>query len=197
MRIPVLLTLVAVVMASACGGSNSGSIEPKRSGGASEDVHASQASLVYAAVIRQLVTKDHGFGGAASPYRHVYVLDGVVPTAGDPMHLVVRPAKPFADGLSQQIAAELGALPPVSFVRSRRLAITGAKPGDGAAAGHVLHRGVLITLGRIHWVDARTATVANNRWASGLNGQWLSYTVKLDHSVWRVAGVSGNKVAIS
>ncbi len=56
--------------------------------------------------------------------------------------------------------------------------------------GHVVRRGVLISLGRIVWIGRRTARVANNRWASGLNGQWLTYVLTLDHSSWRIAGVS-------
>src|SRR6266545_576871 len=134
MRFRVLLTLVAVLVVSACGGTNSGSSDPIRGGAAAEGVHASEA-LVYAAVIRRLVTKDHGFGTLPSPYRHVYVLDGVVPTAADPMHLVSEPAKPFAEGLGLQIAAALRQLPPLTFVGSRRLAISGSAPG------HVVHGG--------------------------------------------------------
>jgi len=191
MRIPVLVAVVLVVLASACGESNSGSANRTADGAMSDAAPKAQDALVYAAVIRQLVAHDHGFGSAPSPYRHVYVLDGIVSTAADPMHLVEQPAKPFSDGLSRQIAAELEDLPPVSFVASRGLVITGSGPGQ------VVHRGVLVTVGRIVWIDRRTAKVANNRWASGLNGQWLTYILKLDHSSWRIAGVSGNKVAIS
>ena len=189
MKMPGVVALFAVLVASACGGTaGQGSTHPQGSDGAGQ---ASRDALVYAAVIRQLVTEDHGFGGAPSPYRRVYVLDGAVPSAADPMRLLDQPAQPFADGLDQQVIAELDGLPPVSFVASRRLAITGAEPG------HVVHRGVLITLGPITWVDAQTAKVANNRWASGLNGQWLTYTVSYESSSWRVTGVAGDTVAIS
>ena len=191
MRVTVLLAMIAVLVASACNTSKSGSSDPTGGGATADASHTSRGALVYAAVIRQLVTNDHGFGSGPSPYRHVYVLDGAVPTAADPMHLVSQPAKPFVVDLAQQMAAELETLPPISFVRSRGLAIAGAEPG------HVVHRGVLITLGRIQFVDSRTDRVANNRWASGDNGQWLTYTVKCDGSSWRVVGVSGDKIAIS
>ena len=39
---------------------------------------ASRDGLVYGAVVRQLVEVDHGFGTAPSPYRRVFVTDGVV-----------------------------------------------------------------------------------------------------------------------
>jgi hypothetical protein len=190
MKISIPLIGLALLASSACGGSSSAPI-PQASGSTATQPHPSRTAGVYAAVIRQLVTRDHGFGGAPSPYRHVYVLDGVVPSAANPNRLVEQPAKPFAVGLDLQLAAALPGLPPVSFVRSRGLAIAGAEPG------YVIHRGVLISLGRIEWVDGRTARVANNRWASGLNGQWLTYTVKYNHASWRVVGVSGNKIAIT
>ena len=186
----VVLLVVALVVASACNTSTPGSSNPTNTRATADGVHASRAALVYAAVIRQLVTKDAGFGGAPSPYRHMYVLDGVVPSAADPMRVVERPAKPFAEDLSLQLAAALQPAS-VTLVRSRRLAIT------GAGLGHVIHRGVLITLGRIEWIDSKTAQVANNRWASGLYGQWLTYTVRYSHLSWRVTGISGNKAAIS
>ena len=183
--------LVAVLAASACVGSGRGTSHSTRGVAATDRSQGSRSALAYAAVVRQLVTKDHGFGRAPSPYRHVYVLDGIVPTAADPSRFVDRPARPFPDGLARQISAGLGSLPPVSFVRSRGFAIA------GAGLGHVIHRGVLITLGRIEWVDAQTARVPNNRWATGLNGQWLTYTVRYDQSSWRVVGVSGDNVTIS
>jgi hypothetical protein len=140
-------------------------------------------------VIRQLVTKDHGFGGAHSPYRRVYVLNGAVPSAANAARLVGKAAKPF-DKEMRRIMANLKGLPPVAFTEARGAVIT------GPSLGHVIHRGVLITLGRIKWVDSHTARVPNNRWATGLNGQWLTYSVRLQHSAWTVAGVVGS-VAIS
>jgi hypothetical protein len=188
MKAGTALSLAAMLVASACESST------PPSAGAPPSVVAAQAgrdALVYAAVVRQLVARDHGFGGAASPYRRVYVLDGVVPDAADPMHPTDHPGARFAAGMARRIAAELGDLPPVRFVRSRRLVIR------GHAAGHVIHRGVLITLGPIEWVDSRTANVGNSRWANGLNGQWLTYTITLRHSSWRVTGIAGSTATIS
>ena len=44
---------------------------------------ASRTGLVYAAVVHQLVERDHGYGTAPSPYRRVYVIDGAVPHASE------------------------------------------------------------------------------------------------------------------
>ena len=40
--------------------------------------------------------------------------------------------------------------------------------------------GSAVNLGRVNWINSATARVANNRWATGKDGQWLVYTVKLD-----------------
>ncbi len=196
-RIPVLRSgalLAGVLLVAACTADRATpppSAPPQERVGVTSAVRGSTVSAVYAAVIRQLVTVDHGFGGQPYPYRRVYVLNGVVPSAANPMHLVGRPTAPFAPTTVDEISANLRALPPVSFVRNRGLVITGSGPG------HVIHAGVLITLGRITWRDPRTAVVANNRWASGLNGQWLRYIVQSQDGTWRVIGVERGPVAIS
>jgi hypothetical protein len=189
MRPRFFLLIGLVLGATACGGATVNDVStppPSESNGGRQ----SRDALVYAAVIRQLVTKDHGFGGAQPPYRRVYVLDGAVPGAANAMRLVDQAGKPFDVDTRRQIATNLKGLPPVSFVHRRGAVIAGSSPG------HVVHRGVLVTLGPIKWVNPHTARVANNRWATGLNGQWLTYIVKLGNSGWRVAGVTG-RVAIS
>jgi hypothetical protein len=152
----------------------------------------SNDALVYAAVIHYLVEKQHGFGGAKSPYRHVYVVNGIVPSAGNPNVAITNPKEPFSDRLTKEIAAELEKLPPLTFVRTRLEAIKGTPPG------YVINRGVLITLAEIKWTSGHTATVANNRWASGLNGQWLTYNLRYKGGAWHVNGtLKGSISAIS
>lgn len=188
--------MLGVLLAAACTGSRHAAppdTPPKHHVDVSSSTNrgASTRAAIYAAVIRQLVTVDHGFGGAPSPYRHVYVLNGVVPSAADPMHLVSRPIIPFKPSLAQAISAKLQGLPPVSFVRNRGGVVAGRNPG------HVTHAGVLITLGQITWRNHTTAVVANNRWATGLNGQWLKYIVRPHSGEWSVTGVADGTVAIS
>jgi hypothetical protein len=59
-----LLALVVVFVASACSDPNSGSSSHLSSSDGAESFDASRQAFVYAAIIRQLVTKDAGFGGA-------------------------------------------------------------------------------------------------------------------------------------
>jgi hypothetical protein len=151
---------------------------------------ASRTGLVYAAVLHQLVEVDHGFGNAPSPYRRVYVIDGAVPHAarvrgGGGFRWV---AHPFDAEVKERITQQLDGARPLAFVRTRAQVIGG---GTSRSPGEVMHRGVLVTLGPVRWIDRRTALVANSRWAAGKDGQWLVYIVKLRHGHWRVAGFHG------
>jgi hypothetical protein len=144
---------------------------------------------IYAAVIRQLVIKDHGFGRAPSPYRHVYVRNAVVRGVGDPIATLPRPQAFFAESTKIAIASRLGDLPPLTFVSSPKQATVGTFRHGGWP--HAKHHGVLITLGPVRWLDDRTVLVPNSRWATPLNGQWLTYRVKLSHGSWNVVGTVG------
>jgi hypothetical protein len=77
---------------------------------------------------------------------------------------------------------------PFTFVRYRRQVI--GSP-ESRSPGDVRGEGVFVNLGRVNWINSGTARVANNRWATGNDGQWLVYTVKLRHGQWRVTGVHG------
>ena len=73
--------------------------------------------LIYAAVIEELVLRDHTFGSGRSPFRQVYVIDGSLPKAGDPMgNSLERPEKPFPEALKEGILAQLADTPPTEFV---------------------------------------------------------------------------------
>jgi hypothetical protein len=151
---------------------------------------ASRTGLVYAAVVRQLVEVDHGFGNAKAPYRRVYVIDGAVPHASHVRGGVGfrRVAHPFDADVKEQIIQQLDGARPLAFVNSRAQVIGGP---TSRWPGEVIKGGVLLTLGPVKWINNGTARVANNRWAAGKDGQWLVYTVKLQHRHWRVTGIHG------
>jgi hypothetical protein len=187
--------VVLAAVAAGCSGAHSTKSDSSTATGQRDPTttapNADPKSEIYAAVIRRLVMKDHGFGGAPSPYRHVYVRNAVVRGAGDPMATHLRLEAPFAESTRARIAAQLGDLPPLTFVSSVKEA-TVSGPGEW----HAKHRGVLITLGPIRRLDARTVLVSNSRWSTPLNGQWLTYRLELRHGSWRVAGPVGS-MAIS
>jgi hypothetical protein len=148
-------------------------------------------AAIYAAVIRQLVTKDHTFGSGPSPFDHVYVLDGVIADAGSPrMPAYQEVGRPFRPILKRSILARLADLPKIEFVRgSRRVVI------DEDDCPRVRGEGVLLSLGPISGSERRV-TVANSLFFACLGGQWLTYVLEPAAGDWRVVGTKG-PVAVS
>jgi hypothetical protein len=140
-------------------------------------------------VIRRLVTRDHGFGGADPGFQVVYVLDGPVARAGDPMAPIdaARPATPFDSAEQDAIRGALADLPPIEFVGRRALVVVGTN--DGRAPGRVKGRGVLLTLGPIR--GGEKVRVPASLWLSGLAGRWLTYVVQQRGERWTVTGTAG------
>lgn len=152
-------------------------------------------TAVYAAVIRQLVTKDHTFGGGDPGFKIVYVMDGVVAGAGKIDGNVDEsdPGQPFGDDAKAGLRTTLGDLPPVEFVSERSSVVVGTN--SGKAPGHVKNEGVLISLGPIEGSGTK-AEVGNSLWINGLAGQWQTYVLEARDGAWKVTGTTG-PVAIS
>jgi hypothetical protein len=139
---------------------------------------------IYAAVIRQLVTTDN----PTASYRVIYVLDGVVPSAGYPSTLTDAKHR-FDAALKTDLRAALTDLPPLTFIDRRSSVVAGTPPGQ------VIHGGVLLTLGPVRPHGAQVE-VASNSWVNGLNGRWSTYVHNHAPDGWRVVGTTG-PVAIS
>jgi hypothetical protein len=187
--LPALL-LVLVVLAS-CGTTvrNSTSVHPARpSTGPPSSSGVKRMVLIYSAVIRRLVTRDHTFGNSRTPFKHVYVIDGVVEGAGD-VRGDSKKGKPFSSQFREGIKRELDALPRIDFVRDSDV----VRSGD--EWGKVKDDGVIITLGPILEKDGRVQVGTNLR-CSELCGQWLTYVLERHRGEWRVTGTVG-PVAIS
>jgi hypothetical protein len=154
------------------------------------DPATQRAAAIYASVIRRFVTRDHPFGGADPGFQVVYVLDGPVVRAGDPMAPIgaTRPATPFDSAEQDAIRRALADLPPIEFVSRRASVIVGAN--GGKAPGSVKGRGVLLTLGPIRGGEGKVR-VAASLWLSGLAGRWLTYVVQQRGERWTVTGTTG------
>jgi hypothetical protein len=147
---------------------------------------------IYAAVIRQLVTKDHTFGEEGPGLEVVYVLDRPVDTAGYPDMGTAREreGEPFSEDLRARLRAALSDLPPIEFVSDRDEVVVEedgfptVKGGDG-----------LVTLGPIP-EQGRRLDVPASLYFTGLAGTWLTYVVEGSGGEWRVTGTTG-PVAIS
>lgn len=198
MKRAVAITLLAVMLVSSCrgeadpadrgpegavvssGGAHDPSAEPELSDADRE--HAE----IYAAVITRLVTRDHTFGRRASPFDRVFVIDGPIKGAGDPMKDGLVPApQPFGEELEAAVEAELIGLPPVEFIEDPDAVRKGPDGMDG-----VKNNGVIITLGPIVR-DGDEVHVPNGLWCGGLCGQWLTYVVEQQNGEWRVTGTTG------
>jgi hypothetical protein len=145
---------------------------------------------IYSAVIRHLVTRDHTFGGGPSPFESVYVLDGVIADASDPMagNLFGPPARSFPLPLVAGIQERLRDLPPLRFVSNGNRVRRG-KPLDG-----VKNEGVIISLGPIEAKKPHRVQVSNSLWCGGLCGQWLTYVLREDDGRWRITGTTGPRI---
>jgi hypothetical protein len=161
--------------------------------GVGAQARAGEASAVlYAGVVRRLVLVDHGFGAAPTPYRVVYVIDGPVPGAADPMapRSSRQPTAAFPAGVKDRIRGSVRERFVVVFVRDRDSVLAGKPPG------RVGKHGVLITLGPIRWAGNGKAAIPANRYLTGLNGLWGTYRATRHGSGWRISPLGGS-VAIS
>jgi hypothetical protein len=154
----------------------------------------SREAAIYASVLRQLVTKDHTFGGGDPGFKVVYVMGGVMkhPEAlnGSP---AASPAEPFDTTVKAKLHAALADLPPLRFVPRWGSVIVGTS--GPATPGYVKNMGVLISLGPIRGRGNRVK-VGNSLFITGLAAQWLTYVVENENGVWKVVGTTG-PVAIS
>lgn len=187
MRERLLALLAVAVLAGAC----TNQPEQARPSAPLSETPSPQADIqtesqVYAAVIRRLVTKDHTFGRGTSPFRHVYVVDGAIPDAGNPGKDTLRASsQPFADELKQEILNRLNDLPPVEFVLDPDDVRIGQQGMGGVKNG-----GVIITLGVIERKAAKVH-VSNLLWCSGRCGQWLTYVLEPRGNAWQITGTTG------
>jgi hypothetical protein len=179
------LALLAVVVALAASGCQAwtGGLAPAGSEG---DAAVGRTSAIYAAVIRQLVTKDHTFGSGPTPFERVFVLDGPVVDFDYALAGRVRPSKPFSLALKLQILEALRDLPPVRFVNNPDAVLV-----DRRGCPQVRGRGVLISLGPIAKARGEAATVANSLFIACLGGQWLTYVLEPRAGRWRVVDTNG------
>jgi hypothetical protein len=193
----VALALALLLVPLGCGGSAGEPGPTNAEGGSRAESSAGsgpRTAAIYASVIRQLVTKDHTFGGGDPGFKVIYVMDGVIDGAGDLDGHVAESAKePFSPTIKAELKRALSDLPPVEFVATRDAVVIGTKAG--AAPGHVRNGGVLISLGPIAGGGTKVE-VGNSLWISGLAGQWLTYVLESRDEAWRVVGTTG-PVAIS
>jgi hypothetical protein len=182
------LVLSLVLVASACtdAGDQVGSLpaSPRPTIGNETSVEAE----IYSAVVRRLVTKDHTFGRAASPFEHVYVIDGAIADAGDPRAVTAFGPAPreFETQVIAGIRRRLKDLGPLDFITDPDSVRRGKQ-----RLGGVKNEGVIISLGPIEQLEPNEVHVSSGLWCGGTCGQWLTYVVREQHGRWNVIGTTG------
>ena len=186
-RLAFALTAVMIV-ANACTGAPGGQAERPSPRAETETVDKQTAAEIeiYAAVIRRLVTKDHTFGTGPSPFEYIYVVNGPIEDAGDPLGDHFGPAsEPFPKNVVDGIEQELRDLSPVRFITDGREARRG-KHGMGG----VTNDGVIISLGPIERNKGRIS-IGNGLWCGGTCGQRLTYVLTQQDGKWKITGTTG------
>jgi hypothetical protein len=180
MMIRIAAVAVIAVLSSSCA----------ERAGPSSAPEPSRESQVYAAIVRQLVTEDHTFGGGDPGFRVIYVLDRATPRAADGIAPEADEGTPIAPGVQREIRAALSDLPPIRFV-PRRQEVVGPMEDGGVVKDH----GALVTLGTIPPGENRVE-VGASLYIANLAGTWLTYVVELGGDGWAVTGTTG-PIAIS
>ena len=185
-----LAVIAAAASIAACGGAGRRRAAPDPPSRAAAG-QSSRAAGVYASVLRALIRE----GGTGPGRAVVYVVDGAVPGAGDPMRqrAFARPKRPFGRLLKHRLTRQLAGVASVRFVRRGASVVVGRH--GGSRPGQVRHGWVLMTLGPIRG-GATRARVGASRWRNGLDGGWKTYAVTREGGHWAVAGTVG-PVAIS
>ena len=138
---------------------------------------------IYAAVIRQLIEKDHTYGGTDPRFKAVDILDGAVKGAGTSINGWRRePRHRFDEALKLALEERLSGLPPVTFVLRRtpiRYPIRDRK-----------NRRALVAVGPIVG-DGLRVEVSAYLAINGYPTTWLTYVVRERANGWRVVGTTG------
>ncbi|MDQ3985504.1 MAG: hypothetical protein M3280_03295 [Actinomycetota bacterium] len=185
-RLPTLL--VASIIASGCADNRplpAGPPPPSTPTESPADEVATKVDI-YSAVIRRLVTKDHTFGGGPSPFKFIYIVNGPISDAGDPLGDHFGPAPdPFSSDVIEGIDDQLRSLPPIRFIMDG----DDVRLGRQGIAG-VKNNGVIISLGHIERKKGRVH-VSNGLWCGGTCGQWLTYVLEQRGDTWKITGTTG------
>lgn len=194
MRPVALVAVVVLVVAGACTNEDRPPIGIAPTGQPTPSEEPTPPAIeveIYADVIERLVTKDHTLGRKTSPFDHVYVIEGPVEGAGNPMTGFEPSRDPFDDATKEAILDRLERLPPIEFIADADDVRIGEQ-GMGGVKGN----GVIITLGPIRRQSPTKFHVGHGIWCGGLCGQWMTYVVEQRGDDWKITGTTG-RMAIS
>lgn len=166
------------------GSDSSGTATTPTAEAESLDPRIERDAAIYAAVVRQLVEKDHTYGGADPRFEAVDILDGAVKASVTSIKGWSRaPRHRFDDDLKFALEERLSGLPPLTFVLRRNSGVMPVRvPWK--------NRRALVTLGPIVGAEGRVEVSAH----LAINSYpmiWLTYVVRERASGWKVVGTTG------
>jgi hypothetical protein len=169
---------VLLVLSGFAAGCSSGGERASASSATRANATAERAAAIYAAVVRQLVTKGNTFGGDPSVFKRVFVVDAAIARAGEP--------KPFSEEVKRGIARRLHDLPPLDFVSDPDSVIDKDK-----SCAVVKAHGVLITLGPVSRARSEKVKVRGQLFFACLGAAGATYVLEPEGIRWHIVGTSG------
>jgi hypothetical protein len=144
-------------------------------------------SLIYSAVLRQLILVDNTFTVAkgVSPFTRVYIVDGVSPRSAQ-LSLDAE-GEPFSEDLKREIASQSTSLPPVEFIADPEDKVD---PKLNGMSG-VVDNGVIVGLGAIEHQNNTSMHVGAGFFCGSVCGTGLTYVVEKIDGQWQITGNTG------
>ncbi len=149
--------------------------------GQSQGDAATHDAGIYAAVIERLLEENQTDGRSGGRFARVYVLDGVVESAADPMDESDPPSR-LPARLKSKIRKLVDYDSPLVFRRERADVLD--------SLGRVRNQGVLIRLGPIE-DRGDVMHVGVNLWVDPMRATWLTYVLSETDGVWTVRDTAG------
>jgi ABC-2 type transport system permease protein len=141
--------------------------------------------VIYAAVVRQLLTVDHTFEDGPPDFPDVYLVRSTDDSVGDPDAPQAEP-RILPESVQSAIIAALDDLP-TEFVWVDDADEVPHDEGTGSVAGG----GAIITLGNVHFQEDGSALISAKLYFSMLGATGKTYVLEQVDGSWQVTGDTG------
>ncbi len=152
--------------------------------GCSTPAEAKSEADIYATVVRQLYTVDHGFGEPPN-FPIIYLVEATDDGMGDP-DAPQTESNVLLSSVQVAILAALDDLP-TEFVWVGNFNEVPLDSNTGVVEGN----GAIITLGNIHFQEDESALVSASIYFANLGAVGLTYIVESIDGAWQVVGDTG------
>jgi ABC-2 type transport system permease protein len=149
---------------------------------ATPDAAEIEQAAIYAAVVRQLYTVDHTFGGGPPNFPIVYIVQRTNDAMGDPEAPGAEP-RLLSPAVQEDVTRALADLPAeFRWVEDVPMNEDGGQVADG---------GAIVTLGNVHPQDDGTVHVSASLYFANLGATGKTYVLQQVDGAWQVVGTTG------